>query len=53
MDKDFYNTYTISDSDDSVSAEGPRTNNGLLKNDILSSPEEPDFFHEVVQKVGL
>lgn len=52
MDKCFYNTYTISDSDDSVIIEDcPTKNITLPKNDILMSPEEPEFFNQVMQRV--
>lgn len=51
MDKGFYNTHTISDSDDSVIIEDHKTNISLSKNDFFMLPEEPAFFHEVIQRV--
>lgn len=47
MNKFSYDTYTISDSDESI--EDHPTN--LLKKNILMSPEEPEFFHQVMQRV--
>lgn len=47
-----YNTYTISDSEDSVIMIDDHRINGSLRNDdqLLSSPE-PEFFREVIQRV--
>lgn len=52
MDEGCYNTYTISDSDDSVIDEGRRTNETSRKdNDCFSTEEEPEFFLQVLQRV--
>lgn len=55
MDKDFYKTYAISDSDnDSVIILNPgtdQTNISLLKDHCSKSPEEPAFFRQVIQRV--
>lgn len=49
MDNGFYNTYTISDSDDSVVViENCRANNVLLENDIISSTEGTKFFNKTM-----
>ncbi|XP_008184545.1 crossover junction endonuclease EME1 isoform X2 [Acyrthosiphon pisum] len=51
MDEGCYNTYTISDSDDSVKNEDRRTKYETSRkdDDCLSSEEEPDFFNQVLQ----
>jgi len=53
MDEGCYNTYTISDSDDSVINEGLRQPNetSLKDDDSLSTEEEPEFFLQVLQRV--
>jgi len=52
MDEGCYNTYTISDSDDSVINEGRRTNETSHKDDdCFSTEEEPEFFLQVLQSV--
>ncbi|KAL5243730.1 hypothetical protein ACI65C_011140 [Semiaphis heraclei] len=51
MDEGCYNTYTISDSDDSVIDEGRRTNETSHKdNDCFSTEEEPEFFLQQKRK---
>lgn len=44
MNKDYHNTHTISDSDDSISVIGDHQAN------YASSPE-PEFFYQVIQCV--
>lgn len=52
MNEGFYNTHTISDSDDnSVVVEDHPINITSQEYNYLSSPEEPDFFRQVVQCV--
>ncbi|XP_022168356.1 crossover junction endonuclease EME1-like isoform X2 [Myzus persicae] len=50
MNEGCYNTYTISDSDDSIINENRRTNETSRKDDdYLSSEQEPEFFLQVLQ----
>lgn len=53
MDEGCYNTYTISDSDDSVTNVNRITKYETSRkdNDCLSSEEEPEFFLQVLQRV--
>jgi len=52
MDEGCYNTYTISDSDDSVINEDRCTNKTSHKDDNgFSTEEEPEFFLQVLQHV--
>lgn len=52
MNEGCYNTYTISDSDDSIINENRRTNETSRKDDdYLSSEQEPEFFLQVLQCV--
>jgi hypothetical protein len=54
MDRDFYKTYAISDSDnDSVIILNPGTDqtNISLYKDCPTSPEEPEFFRQVIRRV--
>jgi len=48
MDGVYYNTYTISDSEDSVIIENQPRIDSLI-NRLMMSPEEPEFFHQVIQ----
>ncbi|XP_025421030.1 crossover junction endonuclease EME1 isoform X1 [Sipha flava] len=53
MDRDFYKTYAISDSDnDSVIILNPGTDqtNISLYKDCPTSPEEPEFFRQVIRR---
>ncbi|CAI6351955.1 unnamed protein product [Macrosiphum euphorbiae] len=52
MDEGCYNTYTISDSDDSVTNEDHRTKYETSHKDdnCLSSEDEPEFFTQVLQR---
>jgi len=53
MDEGCYNTYAISDSDDSVTKEDHQTKYETSRkdDDCLSSEEEPEFFLQVLQRV--
>lgn len=53
MDEGCYNTYTISDSDDSVTNKDHRTKYETSHKDdnCLSSEDEPEFFTQVLQRV--
>lgn len=46
MENVYYNTYTISDSDDSVIIDG----RPQRYKDLIMSPEEPEFFRQVIQQ---
>lgn len=52
MDSGHYNTHTISDSDNDsvIVVEDHETNMTTHKDDLPSSPEEPDFFATVLQQ---
>lgn len=53
MDEGCYNTYTISDSDDSVTKEDHQTKYETSRkdDDCLSLEEEPEYFLQVLQRV--
>lgn len=53
MNEGFYNTHMISDSDDGsfIVVEDHQKNITPPRHNYLSSPEEPDFFRQVVQHV--
>ncbi|XP_060835314.1 crossover junction endonuclease EME1-like [Rhopalosiphum padi] len=51
MNEDYYNTYTISDSDISIADDGRVNETSCKDNDCLSaSEEEPEFFQQVIQR---
>jgi hypothetical protein len=51
MNEDYYNTYTISDSDISIVDDGRVNETSCKDNDCLSASEEPEFFQQVIQRV--
>uniref|UniRef100_A0A2S2NX30 Putative crossover junction endonuclease EME2 n=1 Tax=Schizaphis graminum TaxID=13262 RepID=A0A2S2NX30_SCHGA len=50
MNEDYYNTYTISDSDISIIDDSRVNEISCKDNDSLSVSEEPEFFQQVIQR---